>query len=478
MPHVLRPSQVAALDYARDKQRIALFMEMRLGKSVVAIRWAKMQRARRVLIVSPMGPIYDWMVELEIEGVPPSRIIDLSRMDKRRRSEIAYGGTSGFYLINYEALRTDADLSDLPWDGIILDESTRIRNPRAQITKRLLHDWRHIPNKCILSGLPRPESELDYFCQFQFLEGAFLGFHNYWVFREKKFKQDLQFEWQRTPVPGLREEIKEFLQRHAFVLTRKQAGVGNERIYERRVVDPSPRQVAAQREVLKQFSFDYIETNFATVRDVWMARIAGGFSPDRENPELLGDGKFKELMSLVTEELRGQQVVVWFRFNEELEYALRLLQKVRIPAAGMYGETKKDDRITIRQRFRAGQIQVLCVQVSLGKFGMNLSTASAAIYFSNSYELEARAQSEDRIEDVGKQQPLLYIDLMTRGSIDMEVVSGLRDKKRNARQFMNRLQRFVVEEWRQANAAKGKKGDTPADRKAVCAARVIRRFPS
>lgn len=476
MPHTLRPSQVAALAYARNRQRIALFMEMRLGKSVVAIRWAKAHKAKRVLIVSPLGPIYDWKEELKTEGVPPYDIIDLTRLDLRHRTELAYGGASGFFLLNYEALRTDFELPDFGWDAIILDESTRIRNPKAQITKRILHDWRHVPCKAILSGLPRPESELDYFCQFQFLEGGFLGFHNYWVFRNKKFKQDPELDWLRTPVPGLRDEIKEYLHRHAFVLTRKQAGLGNVRVYERRVVVPSRKQIQAQKEVLKKFSYEYIETNFATVRDVWMARVAGGFSPDRENPELLGDGKFRELLDLLIGELQRQQVVVWFRFNEELDEAVRRIRKAKIPCDFLNGSVPKDKRDAIRDRFRQKHLRVLCVQLNVGRFGLNLAGASAAIYFSNVYEWEARAQSEDRIENVDKKEPLLFIDLITEGSIDLAVVNGLREKKRNARQFMTRLARFVAEEWKKAHASQTRASSGSG--KALRASRVTRRYAS
>lgn len=449
MPHVWWPHQHAAFAYAKDRDRIALFMEMRLGKSSVAIRWALQRWPSRILIVAPLEPIYDWKAELEEEGVAPSDIIDLTNISKKVREELAYGGGRGFYLINYESVRATDFLADCAWDCLILDESTRIRNPRAQITKRILHDYGHVPRRAILSGLPRPESELDYFCQFEFLHGSFIGFHNYWSFREKAFNVNDEpgREWDRWPKPGIREKIKEYLHEHAFVLTTKQAKMGNTAIYERRVVPMTPKQRAAHQEVWKKYSYEYIETNYATVRDVWMARIAGGFSPDRENPELLSNAKTQAIYDLLTGELKGKQVVIWFRFTEELEHVVRFLKSKRIRCAGIYGATPKPERARLRQAFSSGQVNVLCVQIQVGKYGLNLSASSTAIYYSNSYALEDREQSEKRIEHGSKSEPLLYIDLMTDGSIDAAVVSGLREKKRNAKQFMQRLQRFIAAEW-------------------------------
>ena len=45
----LMPHQADALAYANQNSAIALFMEMRLGKTLVAIRWAQEQAKHRLL---------------------------------------------------------------------------------------------------------------------------------------------------------------------------------------------------------------------------------------------------------------------------------------------------------------------------------------------------------------------------------------------------------------------------------------------
>lgn len=452
MRHEFFPWQRIAYKKVKGQSRIALFMEMRLGKTPVAIRWAK-DHARqygtglRVLVAAPMSVLDDWESELLREQVSPQRIYRLDGLKQDERAEIAYGG-AGWYLINYEGLRINDDMAEFEWDILICDESTAIRNPQAAVTKRLVREYTHVPYKAILTGDPVPEGPLNYFSQFHFLHGSFMGATNFWAFRHSKFFQNPKLEWLWTPKPGVRDEIKQYVHKRAVVMTRRQFDVGGAKTYQTRVVEQTPAQRAAMKEVARDFAYGDKETNFATVRDVWLARIAGGFSPDKENPTQLSDAKIREIIALKKGELKKQPVVIWFRFNEELWATVRALNKAGIRAVGVDGKVKKKDRFPIRDRFMKGMFDVICIQVKLGRFGWNLSRATTAIYYSYPYELESLAQSEDRIVHPTRKDPLLYITLVTKGSIDAEVVKLQREKKLTSRAFMRRLNEAVMADLR------------------------------
>jgi SNF2 family DNA or RNA helicase len=49
-------------------------------------------------------------------------------------------------------------------------------------------------------------------------------------------------------------------------------------------------------------------------------------------------------------------------------------------------------------------------------------------YFSNSYNLEVRQQSEDRAHRIGQKKNVTYVDILMRNSIDMLIVSALQRK--------------------------------------------------
>jgi SNF2 family DNA or RNA helicase len=77
--------------------------------------------------------------------------------------------------------------------------------------------------------------------------------------------------------------------------------------------------------------------------------------------------------------------------------------------------------------------------------GLDFSAASTAIYYSNSLNPEDRLQSEDRIVHPAKREPLLYIDLLTRGSVDEDIHLALQDKGAESKFFLSRVLRNFKE---------------------------------
>jgi SNF2 family DNA or RNA helicase len=65
---------------------------------------------------------------------------------------------------------------------------------------------------------------------------------------------------------------------------------------------------------------------------------------------------------------------------------------------------------------------------STGGYGLNLVSASYVVYYSNSYNLEVREQSEDRAHRIGQTKNVLVIDLITRGTVDEMIIAALKNK--------------------------------------------------
>jgi SNF2 family DNA or RNA helicase len=65
-----------------------------------------------------------------------------------------------------------------------------------------------------------------------------------------------------------------------------------------------------------------------------------------------------------------------------------------------------------------------------------LTAATTVVYYSNSYNLEHRLQSEDRAHRIGQTKSVNYVDLTVAGTLDEKIIKALREKKNIAAQVL------------------------------------------
>lgn len=410
------------------------------------------------MVLAPLSVLKSWETELREEGQswivypetdqrdlecpPPGKVVWVLVNFERLIASFKSCGNADFKTLLARFKRCDyRDDPDLAawtawadqFDAVIVDESSRIKNPKAMITKLVTTAFRRADHRAILSGLPAPESPLDYVEQFRFLYGRFMGAKNFWVYRSRFF-QAVDYEW--VPNPGTRQQIKKEVARLAFVMSRREAGIGSKKVYSRRYIEPTTAQVRLADEVEGEFRLGQNETKFSLVIHNWLGRIAGGHG---DGWAVVSDRKGKEIVELLQGELRNEPALVLFRFNAELRLVASMLRRARIPFVWITGETSPDERHARRLLFQKGRARVALLQIKVCKYGLDFSRSSTSIYYSNSFSLDERKQSEDRIIHPLKKEPLLYIDLITRDSVDESVSEALRVKEADARWFLRKF---------------------------------------
>ena len=77
---------------------------------------------------------------------------------------------------------------------------------------------------------------------------------------------------------------------------------------------------------------------------------------------------------------------------------------------------------------RQSELRFLVGHPKTGGYGLTLTAANTVIYYSNSYDLELRLQSEDRAHRIGQENKVTYIDLISPKTIDERIVNALRGK--------------------------------------------------
>jgi len=156
----------------------------------------------------------------------------------------------------------------------------------------------------------------------------------------------------------------------------------------------------------------------------------GFFQPDVGKIQPLKNNRLSELTS-ITDELSGK-AIIWASYTHDIQQICQTLRDRFGPdsVALYYGETPQDERQEIVNRFQDvnDPLRFFVGQPKTGGYGITLTAANTVIYYSNSYDLEIRLQSEDRAHRIGQKNAVTYIDLVSPNTIDEKVLNALRSK--------------------------------------------------
>jgi len=390
-------------------------MDMRLGKCMVVIRRCKMYKpihkvnGLRVLVVAPSSALEGWKTELQREHEPTALIIT----GTRKQRLIAIHEVRKWTLINKEAFLSIPEIANIPWDVVVCDESTFLKNARAKVTKFFLRNFRNVPHKWMLTGTPAVTDCLDWVCQFLWVDGTFQGYKNFWDYRAEQCRM-FGYEY----VPKDKKTIINHVSRRCFIKTRAQAGVYDKREHIQRNVTMPEHIMKMYKKAETEYDLDGKWIMYSIQRYTYLRQLASGFSEGK----LVWDGKFQELQYLLDDQVDGQ-CMIWFAYNQELKAAAALLK-----APYLSGEHDLAQRNLIIDLFRAGAYKILCMQVAIGKMGLDLSCADTCIYFSKPTSPEAYIQSKERIYNINKPRILLQMDISTKDTVDEDVAVTMDDR--------------------------------------------------
>lgn len=431
--------QIPMHNYYVKTNHPALIVEMRLGKTLVAVRGEVEKGHNKIIVNAPINAMNSWEKELSLEG---ERFIRAYACEtKKRINAIARAFDDDnrvWVLMNYEGYRYVPKTAELDWDSAICDESIKLKNPKSQVSGIFTEGFRRTKSRVILTGLIAPESQLDVFQQFKFLHGRFMNRYSYWQFRNEYFTVDgMGFNWS-VKDSNTEAKIKETVHEKAFVLRRSEAGMTKDKLYTTRTVYMNPKQMKLYKQIEKEFAFEseglFDETIWATEKAIWLNYIAGGFTPDRTT--CLSTAKYDEILYLLKNDLRDQKAVIWFRYVHELKFCIQYLNQHNISTVGMYGAMDVNKRNISEASFKGHTAQILCCMTALAAEAKDFSVASTAFYYSNERSGNLRGQSEDRILHPLKNDPLLYVDMICAETTDEEGLKAVQTKVFNARAFM------------------------------------------
>jgi len=452
--------QRRALSDSWAAEYYALFMEMGTGKSKVAVDnmaiLYEMGKINAALIVAPKG-VYDNWVKGEIPVHLPDRI-DRRVLrwtpvrTKRFEEELIDMITSKekylkIFVMNVEAFSTprgteaaEAFLFQNPDNMIIVDESTTIKNRKAQRTKNIVKLRDRAKYRRILTGSPITKSPMDLFSQCDLLNEKCLGFNSYFAFQARYANVQKRTMGHRSfqQIVGYRrlDELSEKLDRFSNRVLKEDCLDLPPKVYIRREVPLTKEQerlyIQMKKLALAKMESGELATTASVLTQIMRLQqiCCGHLAPDDEEIQTIKNNRLEELMGLI-EEVNGK-AIIWATYSHDIKMIEREIAKLygEDSVATYYGATPQDERQEIVNRFQNTRdpLRFFIGQPKTGGYGITLTAANTVIYFSNSYDLEIRLQSEDRAHRIGQGHKVTYIDLVSPDTIDERILEALRNK--------------------------------------------------
>ena len=450
--------QLEALKRSWNKREYAYFMEMGTGKSKVLIDNIALLYDKgginAAIIVAPKGVYRNWSGK-EIPAHMPDHVeryigVWNPAPTVKQKAELMklfeVSPELKILIINVEAFSTKKGVAFvekfiLAHNTLIaVDESTTIKNPKAQRTKNLLKLAINTKYRRILTGFPVTQSPLDLYSQSAFLSTQLLGYSSFYSFQNRYAKVINRSMGQRTfrQVVGYQnlEELTDNVSEFSYRVLKKECLDLPDKVYQRREVELTPEQKKVYKQ-LKDYAIAQLESSeLVSVTSVLtqilrLHQVVCGFVKHDQGDEVeIKNNRLDSLLDVLAE-TQGK-VIIWANYQYDIKRILKTLQETvgTEAVATYYGETLDEDRQQIIKSFQDpdSPLTYLISNVQTGGYGITLTEASTVIYYSNNYDLERRLQSEDRAHRIGQTNKVTYIDLIAKGTVDEKIVKALRNK--------------------------------------------------
>jgi SNF2 family DNA or RNA helicase len=454
--------QSKALEMSWDKEVFAYFMEMGTGKSKVLIdNIAMLYNAGKIngaLIIAPKGVYKNWF-DSEIPNHLPDYIekkIGLWRTDpnaKELKPLFETGAELHILIMNVEAFSTKKGVQFahkfLSCHNALMgiDESTTIKNPTAKRTKSILSLKPFTKYRRILTGSPVTKSPLDLFSQCGFLDSYLLDQSSYYAFRTRyAICKKINVSGRQVEiVVGYRNlgELSEKIKPFSYRVLKDDCLDLPPKTYTKRIIELTDEQKKVYK-TMKEKAIAFLNGKMVSTATVitQLMRLhqitCGHFTSDDGETQEIKNNRIDELMDIL-EEMEGK-AVIWAHYRYDIEAIVEAITKKygEKSVVTYYGDTSTDDRQTAIQKIQDpnSPVRFIVGTPQTGGYGITLTGASTMIYYSNGYDLEKRQQSEARIDRIGQEKPMTYVDIIAEGTVDDKIVQSLRKKVNIATEIM------------------------------------------
>lgn len=401
----------------------ALFMETGTGKSLVAIKMIEYWKVP-AMIVGPLTTLESvWVKEIEKWSNLTYTILWQKLKEFNNNYDI--------YLINYEQFKKLSKTADISKKikALVIDESSKMKNPTSQITKSILSFKDLVPHRLCLTGTPAPNNLLEYWGQMAFINSTLLG-DNYYRYRNTFFYSCGYGGYMYKPMKTAKEAIIDKVSQQAFSIRKEDCLDLPDRVYETRFVYMDEVQKIAyetmKKESILEFKGNVTLAANELAKLMKLRQVTSGWSITTEGiPIFISDTKVIALKELLEEIPEDKQVIIWVNFHFEV---LHLKEAFKDICCVLYGDMPQKEKLRSIEDFQNNKYRLLIAHPLSGGLGINFQQCSYVIWYSLNYSQEQYSQANDRVYRIGQKNKVTYFLLLAKDSID-EIIYKVLDKK-------------------------------------------------
>jgi SNF2 family DNA or RNA helicase len=443
--------QLKIVAFARDKQYVGVFADYGTGKTLSALAMIEDQKAKCVLVIAPKLAIETTWID-EIKKHTDYRYCVLRGTAGKKRFLLQAGvekaigryatGVPVVFLINYEGVKPIwRELASVGFDMVICDESTKIKTYNTERTKSAIEVGKTAKFRCILTGFPITENLAELYSQVKFLDqGEHFG-NSYYAFLNRYFtRMGPKIIIKKKSINRILDIVKPFCIRITNDMLKLPP-----KIYKQIPIDQTDEQRALLNKLEETFRLEFgkakVDTQYLFTIIAKSLQICDGFiqySDTDENgkeinkgTEVIPSNKDEALIEILDEiDVAKNKVVIWAAFLFSVKKIAKIIEKLGHKVLMLTGEAEDTNKVVQLFQKTKDHNVLVCTQKKAAE-SITLTEARYAIYYSNIWSNDARLNSEARIRRKGseKHSSIMYIDLVTKGTVEKKVCDCLRMKK-------------------------------------------------
>jgi len=360
-------------------------------------------------------------------------------------------GKAHIYVVNFESIpvllklvkgRKDVRLG-LPFDTIIVDESTKMKNPSSKRINAFRREVKHEDVKRIwaLTGTPAPNSLMDLFAQVRFVDGGQRLGRAFDLFKQTYFRPTGYQGYQWKELPGSQEKIEQRIADITLTLRSKDWLNLPETVVED-VETPLSADLAKkyrdfERDLVLEIRKDKEITAAsaaALVSKLLQFTSGSVYDEDGKHNEL-HDLKLKALERIAKE--ADSPLLVAVAFKHEIARI-----RERFPKAKFFQDAKNlTSQKEMLEEWNAGKIPMLVAHPKSMSHGLNLQAGgNNLVWMSLTYSRDDYEQTIGRLERRGQDAVVKVWRIMCPDTVDYAVATVVEEKRATEDRLLAALQ--------------------------------------